>query len=56
MQLRQPHDVEAGALGLVHLLKGLGEGFGLGLARPALKFVEHAEFHGGGSPLLWMKK
>ena len=52
VQFRQPHDVEAGSLGFVHLLEGLGKGFGFALARPALKFVEHAEFHGASSPCL----
>jgi hypothetical protein len=55
MQLRQPHDIEAGALGLIDLLERLGESFGFGLSWPALKFVEHAEFHGHIS-LLWPEK
>src|SRR5665811_1768180 len=45
---------EAGALGLIDLLERLCESFGFGLAGPALKFVEHTEFHGDIS-LLWRK-
>jgi len=44
----------AGPLRLIYLLERLCESFGFGLAGPALKFVEHTEFHGHFS-LLWLK-
>ena len=50
VQFRQPHDIEPRGLGFVHLRERFCEGLGFGLARPALKFVEHAEFHVSCSP------
>ncbi len=45
MQFRQPHRVEAIALGGVDLVEGLREGVGLAAARHHRKLVKHAEFH-----------
>src|SRR5262245_48066505 len=45
MELGQPHNVEAPALGGVDLRKGFLKGLPLAAAGKSRKLVEHAEFH-----------